>query len=240
MNEYNHILKFFELAATNGEVQPSIYFLGIGGIGMSSLARYFNHLGVKVNGYDKTPTPLTDQLVAEGMFIHFEDSIDLIDKATQLVVYTPAVPKHHQELNYFLQNNYKVVKRSDVLQAITQSTFNICIAGTHGKTTTSSMVAHLLTHSGFGCNAFLGGIAVNYGTNFLANAANVCVVEADEYDRSFLKLSPDMAVISSMDPDHLDIYGTAENMEQAFIDFSSRIKTGGILWSKFGLARQAT
>jgi len=216
-----------------------IYFLGIGGIGMSALARYFNSKGVVVSGYDKTETVLTKELVKEGIGVHFEDSIKFIDKEADLVVYTPAIPKDHNELNYFLQNNYSVVKRSDVLGIITNSSFNICIAGTHGKTTTSTMVAHILRHSGYGCNAFLGGIAVNYNSNFWADEKNVCVVEADEYDRSFLKLSPDVAIISSMDPDHLDIYGTAENMEQAFIDFSAKIKPGGMLLSKYGLKRNA-
>ncbi|MEP7256558.1 MAG: UDP-N-acetylmuramate--L-alanine ligase [Ferruginibacter sp.] len=214
-----------------------IYFLGIGGIGMSALARYFNSKGVVVSGYDKTETVLTKQLVKEGIAVHFEDNIEFIDKEAGLVVYTPAVPKDHKELNYFLKNKYSVVKRSDVLGAITNSSFNICIAGTHGKTTTSTMVAHILRHSEYGCNAFLGGIAVNYNSNFWSSEKNVCVVEADEYDRSFLKLSPDVAIISSMDPDHLDIYGTAENMEQAFIEFSERIKPGGLLLSKYGLKR---
>ena len=214
-----------------------IYFLGVGGIGMSALARYFNVNGVAVSGYDKTETVLTKQLVTEGIAVHYEDNIEFIDKAAELVVYTPAIPKDHKELNYFLQNNYSLVKRSEVLGAITNSSYNICIAGTHGKTTTSSMVAHILRHSGYGCNAFLGGIAVNYNSNFWSSEKNVCVVEADEYDRSFLKLSPDVAIISSMDPDHLDIYGTAENMQQAFIDFSARIKPGGLLLSKYGLAR---
>jgi len=206
-----------------------VFFLGIGGIGMSALAE----------------TVLTKKLVAEGIGVHYEDNIEFIDKAAELVVYTPAVPKDHKELNYFLENNYNLVKRSAVLGAITNSTYNICIAGTHGKTTTSTMVAHILRHSGYGCNAFLGGIAVNYDSNFWsqipaqsgANEKNVSVVEADEYDRSFLRLSPDVAIISSMDPDHLDIYGTAENMEQAFIDFSARIKPGGLLLSKYGLKR---
>lgn len=214
-----------------------VYFLGIGGIGMSALARYFNTNGVTVSGYDKTETVLTKKLAAEGIAIHFEDNIEFIDKAAELVIYTPAVPKDHKELNYFLENNYNLVKRSEVLGAITNSTYNICVAGTHGKTTTSTMVAHILRHSGYGCNAFLGGIAVNYNANFWASKKNVSVVEADEYDRSFLRLSPDVAIISSMDPDHLDIYGTAENMEQAFIDFSARIKPGGLLLSKYGLKR---
>ena len=214
-----------------------VYFLGIGGIGMSALARYFNTNGVAVSGYDKTETVLTKKLAAEGIAIHFEDNIEFIDKAVELVIYTPAIPKDHKELNYFLENNYNLEKRSEVLGAITNNTYNICIAGTHGKTTTSTMVAHILRHSGYGCNAFLGGIAVNYNANFWASKKNVSVVEADEYDRSFLKLSPDVAIISSMDPDHLDVYGTAENMEQAFIDFSARIKPGGLLLSKYGLKR---
>ena len=210
---------------------------------MSALARYFNSKGVIVSGYDKTETVLTKQLVSEGMTVHFEDNIEFIDKEADLVVFTPAVPKDHKELNYFLQNKYSVVKRSDVLGAITNSSFNICIAGTHGKTTTSTMVAHILRHSEYGCNAFLGGISVNYNSNFWSQTPggssekNVCVVEADEYDRSFLKLSPDVAIISSMDPDHLDIYGTAENMEQAFIEFSEKIKPEGLLLSKYGLKR---
>jgi UDP-N-acetylmuramate--alanine ligase len=214
-----------------------IYFVGIGGIGMSALARYFKSKGADVSGYDKTETALTKKLVAEGIKIHYEDSIEFIDKNAQLIVYTPAVPKDHKELNYFKDNNYTVVKRSDVLGAITNSSFNICVAGTHGKTTTSSMVAHILQHSSYGCNAFLGGIAVNYNSNFWSSEKNVCVVEADEYDRSFLKLSPDIAIITAMDADHLDIYGTAENVEQAFIDFSARVKEGGLLLSKFGLKR---
>ena len=204
---------------------------------MSALARYFNAKAAAVSGYDKTATVLTKQLEAEGIAVHYEDNIEFIDKAAQLIVYTPAVPKDHTELNYYLAHDYSVVKRSDVLGAITNSSFNICVAGTHGKTTTSTMVAHLLQDSGYGCNAFLGGIAVNYKSNFWSSEKNVCVVEADEYDRSFLKLSPDIAIITAMDPDHLDIYGTAENVEQAFIDFSARVKEGGLLLSKFGLKR---
>ena len=240
MNNYNNILNALNIFSVKEEEGAigSIYFLGIGGIGMSALARYFNSIGVKVSGYDKTETPLTQLLISEGINIHYEDNIDLIDKTAQLVVYTPAVPVSHQEFIFYQQNNYTVLKRSDVLQAITNSSFNICIAGTHGKTTTSTMVAHILKESEFGCNAFLGGIAVNYNSNFLASDKNICVVEADEYDRSFLKLSPDLAIISSMDPDHLDIYGTAENMEEAFIDFSARIKSGGLMLSKYGLKRQ--
>ncbi len=217
----------------------SVYFLGIGGIGMSALARYFNSQGIKVSGYDKTATVLTAQLEKEGIGIHFEDNIALIDKTAELVVYTPAVPKDHKEYNYFLSNGYTVLKRSEVLGLITANSFSICVAGTHGKTTTSAMIAHLLRHSDYGCNAFLGGIASNYDTNFWSNEKNVSVAEADEYDRSFLKLSPDVAVITSMDADHLDIYGTAENLQDAFISFSARIKEGGLLISKYGLTRSS-
>ena len=215
----------------------AVYFIGIGGIGMSNLARYFKNKGLRVSGYDKTETVLTKQLVTEGISVHYEDNIEFIDKEAKLVVYTPAIPKDHQELQYCMQHGFQVVKRSDVLGAIINSSFNICIAGTHGKTTTSTMLAHILRDSGFGCNAFLGGIAVNYNSNFWTSDNNVCVAEADEYDRSFLKLSPDIAIISSMDPDHLDIYGTPEAMEDAFIDFSKKIKPGGLLVSKYGLKR---
>jgi UDP-N-acetylmuramate--alanine ligase len=152
-------------------------------------------------------------------------------------VYTPAVPQDHAELVYFRENGYKVVKRSDVLQLITENSFNICIAGTHGKTTISTMTGHILRHSGYGCNVFLGGISVNYGTNFWSSPNNVCVVEADEYDRSFLKLSPNVAVISAMDADHLDIYGTETAVQDAFVDFGNKIKEEGLLIAKFGLKR---
>lgn len=218
-------------------MEGAVYFLGIGGIGMSALARYFNSRGVKVSGYDKTPTELTAQLEAEGIAVHFEDNIEKVDKDAGFVVYTPAIPADHNELIFFKENNYTLLKRSDVLGMITKSSYNICVAGTHGKTTTSAMIAHILRHSGYGCNAFLGGIAANYGTNFWSSPKNVCVAEADEYDRSFLKLSPDVAVITSMDPDHLDIYGTEQNMQDAFVAFTGKIKSGGLLISKYGLKR---
>lgn len=214
-----------------------IYFIGIGGIGMSAVARFFHSKGVKVSGYDKTSTVLTKELEASGIAIHYEENVELIPKDAQLVVYTPAVPKDHKELVYYQQHGNRVVKRSDVLQLISEGSFNICIAGTHGKTTITTMVAHLLRDTGFGCNAFLGGISVNYGTNFWSDPKNVCVIEADEYDRSFLKLSPDIAIITAMDADHLDIYGTAESVEQAFIDFSKKVKPGGLLIRQFGLKR---
>ncbi len=216
-----------------------IYFIGIGGIGMSALARYFLSRGVQVSGYDKTSTPLTRELEAAGIAIHYEERIDLIPKDADTVVYTPAIPSQHIELVYYREQNYTVVKRSDVLQWITESSFNICVGGTHGKTTVTSMIAHLLRHSGYGCNAFLGGIAANYNTNFWSSERNVVVVEADEYDRSFLKLVPDIAVITAMDPDHLDIYGTAEEVENAFIQFSQKLKPGGCLVTKYGLSRQS-
>ena len=232
----------------NDEIKKirSVYFIGIGGIGMSAIARFFHSNGIKVTGYDRSETELIKELEAEGLEIHFDENIEMIPKDVDIVVYTPAVPNDHRELVFYQQHGYKVVKRSDVLQMITKSSFNICVAGTHGKTTTTTMIAHLLRDSGYGCNAFLGGISVNYGTNFWSqtpagasegNDKNVCVVEADEYDRSFLKLDPDIAVISSMDPDHLDIYGTAQAMEEAFIDFSEKMKPGGLLISKFGLKR---
>ncbi len=214
-----------------------VYFIGIGGIGMSAIARFFQSGGVKVSGYDKTPTPLTRELEASGIAVHYEENTVLIPKAPDLIVYTPAVPAAHAELVYYREHGFSVVKRSDVLQLISKSSFNICIAGTHGKTTITTMTAHLLRDSGFGCNAFLGGIAVNYGSNFWSSEKNVCVIEADEYDRSFLKLSPDVAVITAMDADHLDIYGTAEAMEDAFIGFSKAIKPGGLLIRQFGLKR---
>lgn len=217
----------------------TIYFIGIGGIGMSNLARYCHSRGMAVSGYDKTATTLTRELEMEGVAVYYEENVNRIPKNADLVVYTPAVPANHAELVYYRQHNYNVVKRSDLLGAITQNGFNICIGGTHGKTTTTTMVAHILRHSSYGCNAFLGGISVNYNTNFWSDAGNVCVAEADEYDRSFLKLSPNVAVISSMDADHLDIYGTAEAMEQAFIDFAAKVQYGGLLISKYGLPRSS-
>lgn len=204
---------------------------------MSALARYFKSRGCVVNGYDKTETPLTKQLVAEGIAVHYEDRAERVPKDVQMVVYTPAVPKDIKELQYYQQNGFAVLKRSEVLGIISNSSFNICIGGTHGKTTITTMTAHLLRDSGYGCNAFLGGISVNYQTNFWSNERNVCVIEADEYDRSFLRLSPDIAVISSMDPDHLDIYGTEQALQDAFVEFGTKVKKGGLLLSKFGLKR---
>ena len=216
----------------------NIYFIGIGGIGMSALARYFQSLGTVVSGYDRTPTPLTQVLEQSGIAIHYEERVDLLPKDVDVVVYTPAIPAGNAELQYYREHNYKVVKRSDILQWITEAAFNICIGGTHGKTTITTLTAHVLRDTGYGCNAFLGGISANYQTNFWSNERNVVVVEADEYDRSFLKLVPDIAVVTAMDADHLDIYGTPEEVENAFIQFSRKIKPGGLLISKKGMHRE--
>ena len=216
-----------------------VYFVGIGGIGMSALARFFRERGAIVSGYDKTETDLTKHLAGEGMSIHYTDDIEQADKQTQLVVYTPAIPKDHKELNWYMDNNYAVFKRSDVLQWITEAMHSVTVAGTHGKTTISTMTGYLLRETGYGCNAFLGGISVNYDSNYWSNENDTAVIEADEYDRSFLKLSPDIAVLTAIDPDHLDIYGTAAEMEAAFIQYTKNIKLGGTLLVKHGLHRQS-
>lgn len=220
-----------------GQGAGPVYFIGIGGIGMSAIARYFHSKGVAVSGYDKTSTDLTIELEAAGITVYYNEDVDRIPKDAELVVYTPAIPDDHSELVYYRQHNYNVLKRSDALQQITKNTFNICIAGTHGKTTISTMTAHILRHSGYGSNAFLGGVSVNYGTNFWSSDSNVVVVEADEYDRSFLKLSPDVAVITAMDADHLEIYGDEKNMQNAFIEFGNKLKKEGLLINKFGLKK---
>ncbi len=213
----------------------SIYFIGIGGIGMSALARYFNSNGRTVSGYDKTPTPLTDELNKEGIRVHFIEDVTLIPKEVDLVVYTPAISAENIELQYYRQHNYKIVKRSDLLEELTKDMFTIAVAGTHGKTTTVSIIAHLLKSSGYDCTAFLGGVTVNYKSNFLIGKNNVVVVEADEYDRSFHKLHPDISVITSADPDHLDIYGTADEVIESFRQFAYKLKKGGHLIIKEGL-----
>lgn len=216
-----------------------VYFVGIGGIGMSALARFFREQGTTVSGYDKTETDLTKTLAGEGMDIHYTDDPMLIDKAAELIIYTPAIPKDHKELAWLRENNYPVYKRSDVLQFITQTMFAVTVAGTHGKTTISTMIAYLLRATGYGCNAFLGGISVNYERNYWSSNNNTAVIEADEYDRSFLKLYPDIALLTSIDPDHLDIYGTPAEMEAAFIQYTKNIKAGGTLLLKHGLHRQS-
>jgi UDP-N-acetylmuramate--alanine ligase len=213
----------------------SIYFIGIGGIGMSALARYFRLQGKNVTGYDKTETALTKSLEGEGIPVSYVDDPGTVPKDIQLVIYTPAIPKDNRLLNYFREHGFELMKRSEALGLITADSLNVCVAGTHGKTTISTMIAHILRDSGVGSNAFLGGISANYNTNFWSHKNNICVVEADEYDRSFLKLHPDIAVISSMDADHLDIYGTGEAVKEAFIAFSEKIKSGGTLVQKHGL-----
>ncbi|MFD2543427.1 UDP-N-acetylmuramate--L-alanine ligase [Lacinutrix gracilariae] len=222
----------------------NIYFIGIGGIGMSALARYFKASNKNVAGYDKTQTAVTDSLVDLGIKIHFEDSIAQVDEAflnydTTLVVYTPAVPKNHKELTYFKNNkNFTVLKRSEILGLITQNTFCLAVAGTHGKTTTTSILGHLMYQCNVELTAFLGGISENYNSNLILNGNKVSVVEADEFDRSFLTLSPDLACITSMDADHLDIYGDASELIKSFQDFSEKIKPNGKLFVKNGLPLQ--
>lgn len=206
----------------------NIYLIGIGGIGMSSLALYFKSLGKNVAGYDKTPTDITKNLQEKAIEVHFEDSVDLISNVYKnslntLVIYTPAVPKNHTELNYFLQHKYIVLKRSEVLGEITKNTFCLAVAGTHGKTTTSTMLGHILFEAGINATSFLGGISENYNSNLILGGAEVSVVEADEFDRSFLKLSPNIACITSMDADHLDIYGDTLEFEKSFKDFGAKI-----------------
>jgi UDP-N-acetylmuramate--alanine ligase len=202
----------------------SVYFVGIGGIGMSALARFFKERNCNVSGYDKTNTPLTEKLMQEGIDIHFSEDLNLINKEVDLVVYTPAIPKQHLELVWYQENNYQVVKRSDVLQYISDEMQAVCVAGTHGKTTISTLISHILRHTEYGCNAFLGGISSNYGVNYWSSSNSCAVIEADEYDRSFLKLHPHIAVVTAMDADHLDIYGTVEEMERCYFEFVSQVK----------------
>lgn len=212
----------------------SVYFIGAGGIGMSAIARYFLEKGLVVAGYDKTATPLTRQLEKEGMSIHYEENIDLIpdgckDKTSCLVVYTPAIPAEHKELCFFQENNFEIEKRAQVLGTLTRAHKGLCVAGTHGKTTTSTMCAHLLHQSHVDCNAFLGGISKNYGTNYILSKSDYVVIEADEFDRSFHWLRPWISVITATDPDHLDIYGTKEAYLESFRHYSSLIQPGGAL-----------
>ncbi|MDP5228964.1 MAG: UDP-N-acetylmuramate--L-alanine ligase [Cellulophaga sp.] len=212
----------------------SVYFLGIGGIGMSALARYFMFLGKNVGGYDKTASPLTLDLEAVGMEIHYSDDVSKIDakfldKTSCLVVYTPAVPTDHSELNYFRDHGFQLKKRAAVLGLVTNETFCFAVAGTHGKTTTSSILAHLLKEAQLPMTAFLGGISEDFNNNFYYQGSEYSVVEADEFDRSFLQLSPNIACITSMDADHLDIYGTGEALHESFREFASRIKENGKL-----------
>lgn len=212
----------------------AVYFIGAGGIGMSAITRYFIHRGLVVAGYDKTPSALTLQLEREGMLIHYEENIDEIPHAckqpqTCLVIYTPAIPSDHQELQYFRQNGFEVEKRAQVLGTLTREHKGLCVAGTHGKTTTSTMCAHIMHQSHLDCNAFLGGISKNYGTNYILSNSDYVVIEADEFDRSFHWLSPWMSVITATDPDHLDIYGTKEAYLESFRHYTELIQPGGNL-----------
>ncbi|MCQ2179185.1 MAG: UDP-N-acetylmuramate--L-alanine ligase [Bacteroidales bacterium] len=212
----------------------NVYFIGIGGIGMSAIARYFKFKGMNVAGYDRTPSELTAKLEAEGISVHYEDRPDLIpaDKDETLVIYTPAIPAELGELQFVKENGYRVVKRSLALGEITEGQTCLAVAGTHGKTTTSTLVAHILTEAGTGCSAFLGGISKNYGTNMLMSKTPTVVAEADEFDRSFLQLHPAIAAITAMDADHLDIYGDLEHVQEAFRNFASQVSETLIL--KYG------
>lgn len=213
----------------------TIYFIGIGGIGMSALARYFRGHGAEVHGYDRTETDLTRALAAEGMHVHYDDDVRHIPAKVDLVVWTPAVPQDHSELAWFRAHNYPLQKRSEVLGIISRGKRCIAVAGTHGKTTTSTMVTHLLRSAGVDATAFLGGISANLGSNFVEGKSDWVVVEADEYDRSFLQLHPEIAVLNSLDPDHLDIYGTPEAIVETYKQFVRQIKPGGTLLYKHGL-----
>lgn len=217
----------------------NIFFIGIGGIGMSALARYFHSVGKIVYGYDKTSTKLTRELESLGMSVHYTDDLDNIPSnlapENTLVVITPAIPKSHSEWNYFLDNGFEIKKRSEVLGLITKDTYCFAVAGTHGKTTTTAILGHILHQSGVDVTAFVGGIVENYHSNLIGNGKTVTVVEADEFDRSFLKLYPDMACVTSMDADHLDIYGDSSHIEEAFIDFANKIQDKNKLFVAKGL-----
>ena len=218
----------------------AVYFIGAGGIGMSAIARYFIKKGLVVAGYDKTPSDLTKRLEKEGMLIHYEENLNEIPHACKrkescLVVYTPAIPEEHQELQYFRNNGFDIQKRAQVLGTLTQAHKGLCVAGTHGKTTTSTMCAHIMHQSQFDCNAFLGGISKNYGTNYILSDSDFVVIEADEFDRSFHWLRPWMSVITSTDPDHLDIYGTKEAYLESFRHYTELIQPGGALIIHRGL-----
>ncbi len=206
----------------------NVYFVGIGGIGMSAIANYFKSNGKNVAGYDRVSTNITKSLENIGVTIHFEDSVELIHKdfknnKNTIIVYTPAIPKNHSELNYFLDHKFTVLKRSEILGEITKNSFCLAVAGTHGKTTTSTILGHILKEAGVNATSFLGGISENYNSNLILGGSEISVVEADEYDRSFLKLSPNIACITSMDADHLDIYGEHAALEQSFNDFAEKV-----------------
>ena len=221
----------------------AVYFIGAGGIGMSAIARYFIKRGLVVAGYDKTPSDLTRQLEREGMLIHYEENLDEIPHAckqpqSSLIIYTPAIPADHKELVFFRENGFEIQKRAQVLGTLTREHKGLCVAGTHGKTTTSTMCAHIMHQSHLDCNAFLGGISKNYGTNYILSDSDFVVIEADEFDRSFHWLRPWMSVITSTDPDHLDIYGTKEAYLESFRHYTTLIQPGGALIIHRGLEMQ--
>jgi len=222
----------------------NVFFIGIGGIGMSAIARYFHSIGKNVSGYDKTATSLTDDLIATGMNIHFEDAISLIPVdyfvENTLVVITPAIPVTHSQWNYFMERDFTIKKRAEVLGIITKDTFCFAVAGTHGKTTTSSILGHIMYESGADATSFLGGIVENYNTNLIGNGKSITVVEADEFDRSFLHLHPDMACVTSMDADHLDIYGDCASIEASFVEFANKIQDKSRLFVPIGLPLSGT
>jgi len=214
-----------------------IYFLGIGGIGMSALARYFKYFGFKVSGYDKTPTVLTDELAREGIVVYFDEDIKNIPKDTGLVVYTPAIPQTHRQFVYFRENHFDMMKRAEVLGLISENEKSVAVAGTHGKTTITSLISHILIQAAIPVTAFIGGISKNYNTNLIINKkSRFMIVEADEYDRSFLKLKPDIAVISAIDADHLDVYLEKKHLSDSFDLFINQIKDNGTLIFKNGLS----
>lgn len=212
-----------------------IYFLGIGGIGMSALAKYFHSRGIKISGYDKTPSEITDEMIAAGMSIHFEDNVELVPANIDFVVLTPAIPADHKEWNHLRQRNVPIKKRAEVLGMISRDAVCLAVSGTHGKTTTTTMLAHLLRSSGVNCTAFLGGIAANYMTNYIAGDPKLVVVEADEYDRSFLQLDPMGAIMTSIDADHLDIYGDHSQVKESYKAFADKVKKDGTLVLKAGI-----
>ena len=243
MSIVNFPLSIFNyMAMVELENIKQVYLLGIGGIGMSALARYFSFAGMQVSGYDKTPSPLTDELITEGIPVHFSADTDLMPKVSErestLVIFTPAVPESFGEMKMLRENQFNLVKRSEVLGALSRGKKCLAVAGTHGKTSVTTMTAYLLKESHVDCCAFMGGISRNYGTNLLLpdNHSDLMVAEADEFDRSFLRLFPEMAVITWMDPDHLDIYGTAENLVDAFATFTGQINKGGVLLYRKGVA----
>ena len=204
----------------------NVYFIGIGGIGMSAIAHYFASNGKQVAGYDKTPSQITKTLEAKGVEIHFEDALNnipipFLKKEETLIVYTPAIPENHLELNYFFEHNFSVLKRAEILGKITENTFCLAVAGTHGKTTTSSILGHIMAQ--VNATSFLGGISENYNSNLILGDDKISVVEADEYDRSFLQLSPDIACVTSMDADHLDVYGDSDALNTSFVEFTKEV-----------------